>query len=154
MSLLPNVIFAIILFSGLSFFVRNVRKLKRNIYLGKEVDTSGNTKLRWTNMVKIALGQGKMVRRPIACIIDHILGKTAINSTFVDNYWNILPVERLQAALCGIKTIIKVGGIQASYDEYGNRFLSSFLHAKSVLEHYTNHPPKGEIVVVVSGKSK
>ena len=26
--------------------------------------------------------------------------------------------------------------------------------AKSVLEHYTNHPPKGEIVVVVSGKSK
>jgi 16S rRNA (cytidine1402-2'-O)-methyltransferase len=24
--------------------------------------------------------------------------------------------------------------------------------AKSVLEHYTNHPPKGEIVVIVSGK--
>ena len=72
MSLLPNVIFAIILFSGLSFFVLNVRKLKRNIYLGKEVDTSGNTKLRWTNMVKIALGQGKMVRRPIAGIL-HIV---------------------------------------------------------------------------------
>ena len=72
MSLLPNVIFAIILFSGLGFFVRNVRKLKRNIYLGKEVDTSGNTKLRWTNMVKIALGQGKMVRRPIAGIL-HIV---------------------------------------------------------------------------------
>ena len=68
MSLLPNVIFAIILFSGLGFFVRNVSKLKRNIYLGKEVDTSGNTKLRWSNMVKIALGQGKMIRRPIAWI--------------------------------------------------------------------------------------
>jgi 16S rRNA (cytidine1402-2'-O)-methyltransferase len=26
--------------------------------------------------------------------------------------------------------------------------------AKSVLEHYTNHPPKGEIVVIVSGKPK
>ena len=26
--------------------------------------------------------------------------------------------------------------------------------AKSVLEHYKNHPPKGEIVLVVSGKSK
>lgn len=26
--------------------------------------------------------------------------------------------------------------------------------AKSVLEHYTNHPPKGEIVVIVSGKLK
>ena len=72
MSLLPNVIFAIILFSGLGFFVRNVSKLKRNISLGKQVDTSGNTKLRWTNMVKIALGQGKMVRRPIAGIL-HIV---------------------------------------------------------------------------------
>lgn len=72
MSLLPNVIFAIILFSGLGFFVRNVSKLKRNISLGKELDTSGNTKLRWTNMVKIALGQGKMVRRPIAGIL-HIV---------------------------------------------------------------------------------
>ena len=72
MSLLPNVIFAIILFSGLGFFVRNVSKLKRNIYLGKEVDTSGNTKLRCSNMVKIALGQGKMIRRPIAGIL-HIV---------------------------------------------------------------------------------
>jgi len=26
--------------------------------------------------------------------------------------------------------------------------------AKSVLEHYTNHPAKGEIVIVVAGKSK
>ena len=72
MNFLPNVIFAIILFSGLGFFVRNVSKLKRNIYLGKEVDTSGNTKLRWSNMVKIALGQGKMIRRPIAGIL-HIV---------------------------------------------------------------------------------
>jgi 16S rRNA (cytidine1402-2'-O)-methyltransferase len=26
--------------------------------------------------------------------------------------------------------------------------------AKSILEHYTNHPPKGEIVIVIAGKSK
>ena len=26
--------------------------------------------------------------------------------------------------------------------------------AKSILEHYTNRPPKGEIVIVVAGKSK
>jgi hypothetical protein len=40
MSLLPNIIFAIIFFSGLGFFARNIRKLRRNIYLGKDVDTS------------------------------------------------------------------------------------------------------------------
>jgi len=72
MSLLPNIVFALILFSGVAFFLRNVSKLKRNIYLGKDVDTSGNTKLRWTNMAKIALGQGKMVRRPISGIL-HII---------------------------------------------------------------------------------
>tara|TARA_B100000767_G_scaffold148135_1_gene139544 strand:- start:1859 stop:3151 length:1293 start_codon:yes stop_codon:yes gene_type:complete len=72
MSLLPNIVFALILFYGVAFFLRNVSKLKRNIYLGKDVDTSGNTKLRWTNMAKIALGQGKMVRRPISGIL-HII---------------------------------------------------------------------------------
>tara|TARA_B110000459_G_scaffold203445_1_gene259952 strand:- start:43 stop:1335 length:1293 start_codon:yes stop_codon:yes gene_type:complete len=72
MSLLPNIVFALILFSGVAFFLRNVSKLKRNIYLGKDVDTSGNTKLRWTNMAKIALGQGKMVHHPISGIL-HII---------------------------------------------------------------------------------
>tara|TARA_B110000977_G_scaffold197221_1_gene279224 strand:- start:6355 stop:7647 length:1293 start_codon:yes stop_codon:yes gene_type:complete len=81
MSLLPNIVFALILFSGVAFFLRNVSKLKRNIYLGKDVDTSGNTKLRWTNMAKIALGQGKMVRRPISGILHIIvyLGFVIIN---------------------------------------------------------------------------
>ena len=81
MSLLPNLIFAIILFSGLAFFVRNISKLKRNIYLGKDVDTSGDTNLRWINMLKISLGQGKMVRRPIAGILHIIvyLGFVIIN---------------------------------------------------------------------------
>ena len=72
MSLLPNIVFALILFSGVGFFLRNISKVKRNIYLGKDLDTSGDTKLRWTNMAKIALGQGKMVRRPISGIL-HII---------------------------------------------------------------------------------
>ena len=72
MNFLPNVIFAIILFIGIGFFVRNIRKLKRNIYLGKDVDISGDSKIRWKNMARIALGQSKMVRRPISGIL-HII---------------------------------------------------------------------------------
>ena len=81
MSLLPNIIFAIIFFSGLGFFARNICKLRRNIYLGKDVDTSGDTKLRWTNMAKIALGQGKMTRRPISGFLHIVvyLGFVIIN---------------------------------------------------------------------------
>ena len=72
MMFLPNIIFAIILFLGIGFFARNISKLKRNIYLGKDVDVSGDSKIRWKNMARIALGQSKMVRRPIAGIL-HII---------------------------------------------------------------------------------
>ena len=72
MEFLPNLIFAILLFTGIGFFARNISKRKRNIDLGKDVDTSDQTKIRWKNMARIALGQSKMVRRPIAGIL-HIV---------------------------------------------------------------------------------
>ena len=81
MMFLPNIIFAIFLFLGVGFFVRNTSKLKRNIYLGKDVDVSDDSKTRWKNMVRIALGQSKMVRRPIAGILHIIvyIGFVVIN---------------------------------------------------------------------------
>ena len=72
MNFLPNVIFAIILILGIGFFVRNIRKLKRNIFLGKNIEVGGDSKIRWKNMARIALGQSKMVRRPISGIL-HIV---------------------------------------------------------------------------------
>jgi heterodisulfide reductase subunit C len=69
----PNVIFAFILVLGIGFFARNVGKLKRNIALGKDVDVSDNTTIRWKNMARIALGQSKMVRRPIAGILHVVV---------------------------------------------------------------------------------
>ncbi|NNG09308.1 MAG: Fe-S oxidoreductase, partial [Arenibacter sp.] len=65
MDYIPNIVFAIVLFLGIGYFARNVKKLSRNIKLGKEVDTSDNKPQRWNNMMRIALGQTKMVVRPI-----------------------------------------------------------------------------------------
>ncbi|MCK0147074.1 (Fe-S)-binding protein [Arenibacter sp. F26102] len=81
MDYIPNIIFAIILFAGIGFFARNVKKLSRNIKLGKEVDTSDNKSQRWNNMFRIALGQTKMVVRPIPGILHIIvyLGFIIIN---------------------------------------------------------------------------
>jgi len=62
----PNIIFALVVVAGIGFFVRNIRKVIRNIKLGKSVDRSDNQSARWKNMLKIALGQYKMVRRPIS----------------------------------------------------------------------------------------
>ena len=67
MSYLPNITFLLILSLSLGYFISNIIKLKRNINLGVDLDInlSVNRKKRWVNMAKIALGQSKMVRRPI-----------------------------------------------------------------------------------------
>jgi heterodisulfide reductase subunit C len=59
----------------------NVRKLIRNIKLGKEIDRSDNKAARWKNMARVALGQSKMVSRPYAGIMHIVvyLGFVIIN---------------------------------------------------------------------------
>jgi heterodisulfide reductase subunit C len=66
MQYLPNIIFAVILIAGVGYFARNINKLIRNIKLGRDVDVSDDKQQRWKNMTRIALGQSKMVVRPIA----------------------------------------------------------------------------------------
>ncbi|MGC6284869.1 MAG: 4Fe-4S dicluster domain-containing protein [Polaribacter sp.] len=73
MQYISNVIFALLLISGFGFFALNVKKLIRNIKLGKDVDRSDNTSERWMNMIRIALGQSKMVRRPVSGILHVIV---------------------------------------------------------------------------------
>jgi len=73
MTYLPNILFAIVLAFGVGYFVKNVKKLLRNIRLGQDVDVSDNKSQRWKNMAMIALGQSKMVRRPISGFLHVIV---------------------------------------------------------------------------------
>jgi len=72
MNFLDNIFFAIILSIGFGYFTLNVKKLIRNINLGRDVNRSDNPSERWKNMAMIALGQSKMIKRPIAGIL-HII---------------------------------------------------------------------------------
>ena len=72
MEYLPNISFAIVLVAGIAFFRRNVLRLIRNIKLGKEPQLEKDNTQRWKNMARIALGQSKMVVRPVSGIM-HIL---------------------------------------------------------------------------------
>jgi heterodisulfide reductase subunit C len=72
MSYLDNILFAILLIIGFGYFYNNIRKIIRNINLGVAVDRKDNAKARWNNMAMIALGQSKMVKRPIAGVL-HII---------------------------------------------------------------------------------
>jgi heterodisulfide reductase subunit C len=66
MSYLDNILFAILLAIGFGFFYMNIKKIIRNINLGAAVNRKDNAKARWENMAMIALGQSKMVKRPVA----------------------------------------------------------------------------------------
>ncbi len=71
-SYLESIFFAILVLAGFGYFTINVKKIIRNIKLGKDIDRKDNPSARWKNMAMIALGQSKMVKRPVAGIL-HII---------------------------------------------------------------------------------
>ena len=78
---LSTLFFTVVLAIGIGVFVRNAKKIRRNILLGQPLDRSDNPSARWKNMALIALGQSKMVRRPVAGFLHIIvyLGFIIIN---------------------------------------------------------------------------
>ena len=110
MMYIDNILFAIILVAGIGFFAKNVKKLKRNINLGQDINRTDNPAARWKNMAMIALGQSKMVKRPIAgflhiivyagfiiinievleIIIDGLIGTHRIFSKFLGGFYSFL----------------------------------------------------------------
>ena len=87
MQYIPNIIFSALLISSLAVFIRNLKRLRRNINLGKgKTDPITNKPQRWKNMARIALGQSKMVSRPIAGLLHIIvyLGFIIINIELIE----------------------------------------------------------------------
>ena len=72
MNYLDNILFIIILGIGIGYFSINVKKIIRNIKLGQNVNRFDDKSERWKNMAMIALGQSKMVKRPVAGLL-HII---------------------------------------------------------------------------------
>jgi heterodisulfide reductase subunit C len=66
MSHIDNILFVLLLVAGFGYFALNVKKIARNIKLGRDINRFDNPKARWGNMARIALGQSKMVKRPVS----------------------------------------------------------------------------------------
>lgn len=73
MEYLDSILFAILLSVGFGYFFMNIKKIARNINLGTAVNRNDNPKERWKNMAIIALGQSKMVKKPIAGLLHVIV---------------------------------------------------------------------------------
>ena len=91
-------------------FLRNLLRLYRNINLGKQINVSDNKNQRFINMLKIALGQGKLIKRPVSgflhvvvyvgfvvinielleIVLDGILGSHRLFSGFMGSFYGYL----------------------------------------------------------------
>lgn len=69
---LENILFILLLAAAIFWFSKNLRTIIRNINLGKDLDISDNKGERWKKMIMVALGQSKMVKKPVSGIL-HIL---------------------------------------------------------------------------------
>ena len=73
MQFLPSILVAIIFFSALFFFVKNCKKIYRNINLGGSLDRFDNKKERFLKMSRLAFGQSKMLNKPVVGLLHLIV---------------------------------------------------------------------------------
>ena len=83
---ISNFVFLGIFIVFIGVFIWNLKKIISNIKLGREIDRSDNKPLRLKNMIRVALGQSKMTRRPIAGVLHIIvyLGFLIINIEVIE----------------------------------------------------------------------
>jgi len=90
--MISQVIFFVLILVGVILFSRNVKKIIRNIRLGRPENRSDNPPERWKKMLKVALGQSKMVARPVPAIL-HLM----VYAGFI-----IINIEILEIILDGL----------------------------------------------------
>ena len=83
---ISNIIFLIVFAVAISFFIRNLNRIIENIKLGRDINRSDRATDRWKNMFRVAMGQSKMTRRPVAGILHIIvyLGFLIINIEVIE----------------------------------------------------------------------
>lgn len=108
MNYLNTILFAILLTIGFGYFYLNVKKLIRNINLGIDVDRRDHSNIRLKNMMMIALGQSKMVKRPIAGVL-HII----VYVGFV-----IINIELLEIIIDGLFGTYRVFSFLGSFYDF------------------------------------
>ena len=67
--MIAQIIFALAFLVAVILFSIQIKRIIRNINLGKDINRSDKPKERWLTMAKIAMGQTKMVRRPLAALM-------------------------------------------------------------------------------------
>ncbi len=70
--MIPNLLFGLLLLLAATLFYKNVRRITRNINMGKKINMNDNRATRWKLMSRVAIGQSKMAFRPLSAAM-HII---------------------------------------------------------------------------------
>jgi len=73
MQFLLQILFIILSGLAIFLFAKKASEIRRNILLGKDEDFSDNKKLRWKNLIFLALGQKKMFKNPLVAIMHLVV---------------------------------------------------------------------------------
>lgn len=92
MQIAQQILFIIISGLAIGLFTINIRKIIRNIKLGRDEDISDNPGQRWKNVFLLAFGQKKMFRNPLVAVLHF----------FVYAGFIIINIEVLEIVLDGI----------------------------------------------------
>lgn len=92
MAVVSSILFLLVFAAGIALFTVNIRKIIRNIRLGRDVSRSDHPAERWRLTGRVALGQSKMMRKPIVGLL-HI---------FVYAGFIIINIEVLEMIVDGI----------------------------------------------------
>ncbi len=71
--MLSSILFCLLFGAGAVFFYLQVKKIRRNILLGKDIVINDNKSERWKTMLLVAFGQKKMFARPIPALLHFVL---------------------------------------------------------------------------------
>ena len=89
---LENILFVVAFAAAVFLFSKNLKAIIRNINLGKDVYISDNKPERWKKMILVAIGQSKMVVKPVSGLM-HII----VYAGFI-----IINIEVLEIIIDGI----------------------------------------------------
>lgn len=106
--MITQALFGGILIAALSMFARNLSRIGRNIHLGKPEARNDRPAERWALMTRVALGQSKMVARPVAGIM-HLL----IYAGFI-----IINLEVLEIVIDGLFGTHRIGAFLGGFYDF------------------------------------
>lgn len=73
MQIIQQILFVLLAGFAIWFFYRNMKRIRRNIFLGKEEDLNDNKPQRWRNVLLLAMGQKKMFKKPLVAVLHFMV---------------------------------------------------------------------------------